>query len=102
MQVCIVKSRTYLPALPVPLSPQCFFLPPEQLLELLLGRGGAIVRAGAAIPRGCVLGPDTVVGKGVSLPQFTRCGIFISEEWRWWCWWWWGEVLFSVVEWTRR
>ena len=36
------------------------------------GRGGAVVKARAVVPRGCVLGPDTVVGAGVHLPEFTR------------------------------
>ncbi|CAM9406476.1 unnamed protein product, partial [Hapterophycus canaliculatus] len=35
-------------------------------------RGGAVVRARAVVPRGCVLGADTVVGEGVRLKEFTR------------------------------
>lgn len=31
-----------------------------------------MVRDNAVVPRGCVLGPDTAVGKGVRLPEFTR------------------------------
>lgn len=42
-------------------------------------RGGGVVRAGALVPRGCVLGPDTVVGKGVHLPEFTRCPYIVCR-----------------------
>ncbi|CAM9714743.1 unnamed protein product [Ascophyllum nodosum] len=42
------------------------------MAETPAGRGGAVVREGAVISRGCVLGPDTVVGKGVHLAEFTR------------------------------
>mmetsp|Transcript_12603 Transcript_12603/g.19532 ORF Transcript_12603/g.19532 Transcript_12603/m.19532 type:complete len:802 (-) Transcript_12603:3-2408(-) len=49
------------------------------VLESILGND-CVVKAGATVSRGCIIGPGCVVGSGVVLPEFTRITLSADNQ----------------------